>query len=272
MDLDDIKKHWDSNAKEHKTSLDSTTKTSTIKRLEIYAFFRFISQVCKINESKTLLEVGCGNGHNIFGLAERLPNFNFHGIDYSDDMILAANEKNKIIDNKNLSFEVGDALEISLNSSSTTQFDFVITDRLLINLNTWELQQVALKQLFNHVTEGGYLIFIENFIGSYGNQNTLREIINLPARTPDPYNKFMEEDLVESFIVNDMGMNKIYSENFGSLHDLMLYVLIPHISGGKVNYDHPLMESVTLLLENLSEETTNCFGEFGQNRLYAFKK
>lgn len=272
MDLDDIKKHWDSNAKEHKTSLDSTTKTSTIKRLEINAFFRFITKACNTSDRKNLLEVGCGNGHNIFGLAERLPNFYFHGIDYSEDMIIAAMERNKKIANKNISFEVGDTLDISLNSSSVSKFDFVITNRLLINLNTWELQQIALKQLFNSIIEGGYLILIENFNTSYGNQNMLREIISLPARIPDPYNRFMEEELLENYIVKDLGMDLIYSENFGSLHDLMLYVLIPHMNEGKVDYDHALMESVTLLLENLSEELINSFGEFGQNRLYAFKK
>ena len=42
MELDDIKKHWDVSAKSNTTSLLSTTKTPTIKKLEINSFYQVI--------------------------------------------------------------------------------------------------------------------------------------------------------------------------------------------------------------------------------------
>ena len=74
MELDDIKKHWDENAKSKSTSILSTTKTPTIKKLEIDAFYQVILNLSDNNKPERLLEVGCGNGHNLFGLKQLLPN------------------------------------------------------------------------------------------------------------------------------------------------------------------------------------------------------
>jgi hypothetical protein len=100
----------------------------------------------------------------------------------------------------------------------------------------------------------------------------LREVVGLPTRTPDPYNKFINEKEFQEFVVEKLKFEFIYSENFGSLHDLILYVLLPHINDGKVIYDHPMMKSVTSLLEGIPESLRNNFGNFGQNNLYVFKR
>lgn len=272
MEMHEIRAHWDSLAKKHRLDLKSTTKTPTIKQLEISAIARAIDSSSKNSQTSSMLEVGCGNGHNIFGLARLFPHSKFHGIDYSGDMITAACKLKEELPHCDLEFSVGDVLNLSAAPSLKNSFDFVITDRLLINLNTWELQQQGIKQLSDCIKENGFLITIENFMQSYSNQNQLRELIGLPSRSIDPYNKFINEKFFEEFIIKDLGFEFIYSENFGSLHDLILYVLLPHINDGKVVYDHPLMESVTSLLERLPKHFSNCFGDFGQNKLYIFKK
>jgi hypothetical protein len=53
-------------------------------------------------------------------------------------------------------------------------------------------------------------------------------------------------------------------EDFGSLHDILLYVLLPHAMKSESQYDHPLMQSVADLCGQIP---LNC-GPFGQNRLY----
>ena len=91
MELDEIKKHWDANAKDNMTALFSTTKTGTIKQLEINAFAGVISSLVRDGSPKCLLEVGCGNGYNLFGLEGLFPTVEFEGIDYSEVMIASAN-------------------------------------------------------------------------------------------------------------------------------------------------------------------------------------
>ncbi len=67
MDLNEIEQHWKNWAKEYRYQLRATTKTPTIKKLEIFALYQafkktqFFSQ-----EGCRVLEIGCGNGHNCF--------------------------------------------------------------------------------------------------------------------------------------------------------------------------------------------------------------
>jgi len=257
MELDDIKKFWDENAKTNTTSILSTTKTSTIKKLEIDAFYRAIRNLSDTDKTGRLLEVGCGNGHNLFGLKQLLPNLEFQGVDYSEDMIDAAQKINIEKYDSEIEFSVADALKIPNEKLKSHTYDFVITNRMLINLNSWSLQQKALRNICKLLSDGGSLIIIENFVNSYANQNEARELIGLPSRVPDPYNKFLDENLFE---------------NFASLHDILLYVLLPHLNSGKISYKHPLMNSVVELLVNLPNEHSGSFGNFGQNNLYVLRR
>ena len=46
-----------------------TTKTPTIKKLEINALIRSIEKIEELNYNfSKILEVGCGNGYNLIGL------------------------------------------------------------------------------------------------------------------------------------------------------------------------------------------------------------
>jgi len=90
MELKEIRTHRDALAKKQGLDLKSATKTPTVKQLEINALARVISKFASASKTNSVLEIGYGNGHIIFGLARLFPNFKFHGIDYSDDMIAAA--------------------------------------------------------------------------------------------------------------------------------------------------------------------------------------
>ena len=272
MELDDIKKHWDKNAKSNTTSILSTTKTPTIKKLEIDAFYRAIIKLSDNKNTGRLLEVGCGNGHNLFGLKQLLPNLNLQGVDYSEEMIDAAQKINHEKYNSDIEFSVQDVLKIPNEKLKSYTYDFVITNRMLINLNSWTLQQEALRNIVELLNPGGSLIIIENFVNSYANQNILRELIGLPSRVPDSYNKFLDETLFEKFVSEEIGLKIMKIDNFASLHDILLYVLLPHLNSGTISYDHPLMNSVTELLANLPNELSSSFGYFGQNNLYVLRR
>lgn len=272
MELDDIKKHWNENAKSNTTSILSTTKTPTIKKLEIDAFYRAIINLSDNNKQGRLLEVGCGNGYNLFGLKQLLPNLRLQGVDYSEDMIDAAKKINNEKYNSEIEFSVADALKIPNEKLKSYTYDFIITNRMLINLNSWRLQQEALQNIVELLKPSGSLIIIENFVNSYSSQNELRELIGLPSRIPDSYNKFLDENLFEKFVTEEIGLKILKIDNFASLHDILLYVLFPHLNSGTISYDHPLMNSVVELLVNLPNERSGSFGNFGQNNLYVLRR
>lgn len=272
MELDDIKKHWDNSAERNTTSLLSTTKTATIKKLEINAIYRVIRDFSGSKKSERLLEVGCGNGHNLFGLKDIFPHIELQGVDYSEEMIAAAQKINCKNYNSEIEFLVADSLKIPNGKLKRHTYDFVVSNRMLINLNSWTLQKQAIRNMVQLINPNGYLIIIENFINSYANQNALRALIGLPSRVPDAYNKFLDENMFEKFVSEEVGLEITKVENFASLHDILLYILLPHLNAGTISYDHPLMNSVTELLINLPPEFSASFGYFGQNNLYVLRR
>lgn len=273
MDMQEIREHWDKLAEKFALDLKSTTKTPTIKQLEIHALARAIRTFFPdAAPERTVLEVGCGNGHNIFGLWEQFTSYHFTGLDYSPQMIESAQKILEAHPEADMVFGVADILSLQMELLNPTHYDVVFTDRCLINLNTWERQMTGLRNCAERVRPGGALVIIENFVASYSNQNRLRESAGLLVRTPDPYNHFIHETEFQSFATGELGLIHETTDDFGSLHDILLYVLIPAVNQGKVDYSHPIMEAATTLLTRMPDDIQNQFGSFGQNRLYVFRK
>jgi len=273
MDLNKIKQHWEKWAHEFETNLRATTKTPTIKRLEIDALYRAIKRTHFLGmKDVDILEVGCGNGYNCFALSELLQDFNFTGVDYVSEMV----ENAKILQNKaapkysRVTFKVADVLNLENEKNIKNQYHIVFTDRCIINLNTPELQIKALNQLSKKVRQDGYLIILENFMQNYSRQNDCRKSVGLSERVPAEFNLFIDEN---TFLLQiKKSMKLVHIDDFGSLHDIILYVLIPMINNGEIDYNHPLVKAATELSVSISEKYDNPFGNFGQNRLFLFHK
>jgi hypothetical protein len=82
----------------------------------------------------------------------------------------------------------------------------------------------------------------------------------------------MDEAVFDAYMQSDLGLELVEVDDFGSLHDVLLYVLLPSVNEGTVVYDHPVMGAVTNLLENASDLPADAFGSFGQNRLYVYRR
>lgn len=271
MDLNSIRQHWQGLAKQYGTNLKATTKTSTAKTMEIDALSRALTDIEKTKGTAlTVLEMGCGNGQNCLNLMERHTNASFLGIDYVEEMIDAANQvkKEKNIPDERLTFCVGNVLELS---QPTNHFDVIFTDRCLINLNTDELQQKAIASLAGLLKPGGYLLMIENSQETYNLQNQVREQVGLTSRTPAEFNHFFNEKTLLPFLPT-AGLEVLDVEDFISLHDIVLYILVPMMNGGKVDYDDPLVQAATKLNIAMSKVKPNNVGALGQNRLYKCRK
>lgn len=269
-DLDEIRSHWENWAKSFGGDLRATTRTPTIKELEVDSLARALGaireQACK---PLSILEAGCGNGYNCLRLSQAFPDCRFTGFDYVADMVTAARalRKEAGIPDERLNLFQDDILQL-VHVIGT--FDVIFTVRCLINLNTDRLQLDAMSALAERVAPGGRLLMIENSRQTHGRQNRARELVGLPPRQPAEFNHFFDDPLVLSHL-HALGFD-VGIENFSSLHDLILYVLVPMTNGGELDYRHPLVEAATKLSLAMNGEMPGAVGTFGQNQLYYCSK
>jgi len=271
MKLEDIKNHWSDWAETYGVNLRATTKTSTAKAMEIDAFARVFNRIIATGANpKSILEVGCGNGHNCLSLAKQFEAMRFRGVDFIPEMVASAQQAQaeEGIDEGRLSFAEDNVLELN---AVEDKYDIIYSDRCLINLNTDELQMQAITSLCDHLDAGGHLLMIENSQQTYARQNQARELLGLKPRKPAEFNHFFDDDVLIPHL-KSLGMEIVEVEDFISLHDLMLYVFVPLMNEGEVDYEHPLVQAATQLNIAASSEMRSAFGGFGQNRLYICKK
>jgi len=270
MDRDQIRQHWTNWASTYGGDLRATTKTWTPKVLEVDALSRRLQSLGGTDLS--ILEVGCGNGINCIELAKLHPKSRFDGVDFVPEMVTAASEnsqKSGIGDR--LRFLVGDVLALDKVAGLRDTYDVVFTDRCLINLNAVSLQEQAITALSRKVRVGGHLFMIENSLATYQDQNRCREMLGLKPRTPAAFNLFFDEARIRPHIAA-IGLNLVDVEDFISLHDLVLYALVPAVNGGELDYNHPLVHAAMTLSKEMSAAKPGAFGAFGQNRLYVCHK
>lgn len=265
MNYDQVKQHWDTWAKQFGTSLRATTKSMTIKQLEIFALMQHLKSGAKI------LDVGCGNGYVDIAFIENIEDIHVVGADYSQEMvdnaILNAN-KLKPEQQQRLQFQVADVLALPFKE----EFDIVTTDRCIVNLTEVEMQKKAIENCANALRPGGQFLMLENSQQNYARQNEARESVGLPLRHWPSYNLFLDEDVILPYCASK-GLELLQIDDFGSLHDLMLYVLLTAAEPNKEHYDEPPIVKAAELTMNLAAKGHGYpFGQFGQNRLYVFKK
>lgn len=271
LNLIQIHEHWKNWAVTYGTDLRATTKTGTAKLIELAELAKTISSLKEsLPINANILEIGCGNGHNLFSLYEVFPEYTYEGVDFIDEMISSAEQlrQSKLIEKESINFSVGNVLNLECLSE---QYDLIFTVRCLINLNTDILQMNAIANIAEKIKSGGYILMLENSTGSYSRQNYLRTLGGLEKREPAEFNHFMNEELVNNQL-NSLGFFKVKSNCFSTLHDVVLYVLLPMINGGKVDYENPIVEAAAKLSSALTENGDEMLGDYGQNRLYLYRK
>ena len=270
MELHEIMAHWKEQAERHGTTVQATTRAPTAKVLEIDALIRAFRDTPLASRTEAhVLEVGCGNGLNCLALAREFPGFRLTGFDYVEEMIRMAREG---LDgsgcSNRVSFAVGDLVRLDEVDGLRGSYDAIVSVRCLINLNTVELQRRALRAMAGRLVPGGYLMMVENSLHTFSLQNDCREALGLARREPSPFNTFLDEQRV--FSVAELEQVRV--EDFSSLHDLVLYVLVPSTNGGEVDYAHPLVQAATNLTLKAPAPRSEGFGPFGQNRLFVLRK
>jgi len=247
--------------KEASTDKYATSQDMNLRELEIKAISKHLSDGLKV------LDLGCGNGYTISSLAT-LHNCEFLGIDLSEPMIECAN---KISDDLKLKgkviFRIGNILDLDISPNS---FDVVITERLLINLPTWEDQMKAIKDIHTILNDNGLFLMMEATKQGVDRLNELRQKVGLeaiPHSTKQNWwiNRF-DEDKIEQFLSQIFKIQEI--QRFG-----MYFFLSRIIHPLMVFPEKPKFDSkMNLIAREIATKIGTDYKNLGHSTLFVLKK
>ncbi|MBI3650474.1 MAG: class I SAM-dependent methyltransferase [Acidobacteria bacterium] len=242
MDKDlNIKQYWDERAAQNVGRTSATTDDIYLRKIEIATFIDRMSQL-DLPELKSVLDVGCGDGYSTIQIAQKFPEVQFLGLDYSEQMIslAQANIENTAELKDRVLFKVGNAMDID-QTCDAELFDVVISDRCLINLDSVAAQSRAIAQIAKHTKPGGYYLAVENFVEGQENLTAARQSVGLkeiPIRWHNLYFKETEfVGLAEEFFERISFLDFSSSYYFATR---VIYSAMCEMRGETPDYNHEI--------------------------------
>ena len=189
---DSIKDYWESQGASYGASHWASWGDNWMIALEIENISKHIK------DGDTVIDIGCANGYSTFQQAKLHNLKSIVGIDYSENMIAHANSslsKNNL--NSPITFNNGDIRKLEFADNS---FDVAYTTRVVINLPTWQEQQLAITECLRIVKPGGTLVLSEGFWEPLTKLNALRQIFSLPALVEHDFNRYLKFHKLKEFL------------------------------------------------------------------------
>lgn len=134
-----------------------------------------------------LADVGCGNGTATIRYAPQVRTA--VGFERSDRLRQTAIDAAKAAAVPNLTFKSADILSLRMPEP---EFDVVVSQRMLINLASWEEQQQGIRNLHSILKVGGRAILVENTNDAFAAMNDVRVKLGLSPVPQHWHNRFFD--------------------------------------------------------------------------------
>jgi len=217
----------------------------------------------KINNNKSILEVGCGNGFILKRLLKEKKIKSYLGIDFVEDFIASAKKKYK---SNKVNFEIFDISLIN-NITFKKKYDFIISKRTIQNILSQRLQMKIIDTLGHYLKKNGLMILVESSNTAQKNINKYRKLFSLPIIRPPFHNLFFNDLIIRSHKFKNIKLLNI--DNFASgfyFLSRIIYASYAKILKEKVKYQHPLNQLGLNINSKVFKE------DFSQVKTYLFKK
>lgn len=209
-----VKEFWENEADAWGEDPRVTIRDHFYRLLGVNYIVDFLSALPK--KPFRILDIGCGTGFSTLHYAQVCEEI--YGVDYSERMISRAQKflinsryRREIIHEHcdgiwdlpcgNVLFQVGDARNLKFSDEF---FDVVISDRLLVNMQTREMQDRVLMELHRVLRPGGFLFVNEATIQGHAKIDSFRAKYDLPPMEKYWHNCYLDEDLLYGHLFFDV--------------------------------------------------------------------
>jgi ubiquinone/menaquinone biosynthesis C-methylase UbiE len=232
-----ITEHYKKQALKDKDSSLSTIGEQEIRQKELEIIETSIKLFIKQTNKKRLriLDVGCGNGYTLDYINKKIINQNLYGLEFTKELFeIAYNRKIK-----NTKIINGDIRNTKYLNS---YFDFIYTERCLINILDKEEQFKSLREIRRILNPNGVFLMIECFTDGLLNNNKARKEMGLDEIPNAFHNLYFDKeeffDKISDFF-SVIRINETNNEfninipwNFLSSHYFVARILHPLITKG----------------------------------------
>lgn len=192
LTMEDIRKHWEEAGQSFPTEwrITPTSRDPYLGQLEEENILDFL------RPDQVVLEMGCGDGSHSVKYARQVKELS--ALDLIENLLNRAKQRAADAQLENMNFTLGSVLALK-ELYPAGKFDCLISQRCLINLAEWELQQEAFKQAHSLLREGGLLLMTEGFQDAMDELNVVRSQFGLPEIAV-AYNRNFIRPEFEAFI------------------------------------------------------------------------
>jgi SAM-dependent methyltransferase len=185
-------------------------------------------------ESRRVLDLGCGNGYTALSLASKFSFERIVGVDFSETMIAGANDlMAEEFENlrKKPEFVCANVFDY-IEQVKPGEFDFVLTERLVVNLPSVESQIRLVHEILDRLPSAGRLLLVEGSAQGFAMLNKIREKCGLAA-IPDRYAGNESSNKIDESVIRgiadglgDVVVREMPAFSFYSLASKVLHPLI----------------------------------------------
>lgn len=214
----------------------------------------------RIPEGSRVLDAGCGEGEGTLAYSA-VPGVTVHGVDFSETRLRKARERLHSCANVTLA-----QADLLADEALPGGFDVVISQRFVINVTEWSLQQKLLLRLIGLVNPGGRLLMLEGSRDGVEELNRFRAGLGLPPIDVKWHNLFFDDSALETFMERN-GLRLLEKDGLGAY--LLLTRGLRPVFDAELNWDCDFNKRAA------SKEISDLLGlrdRFSRLKLWVFRK
>jgi SAM-dependent methyltransferase len=248
----------------------STINEQLVRDAETTQIRRFLKQLEGMPHLNTLCDVGCGNGYTLSVIKREFPRYLRYGFEPCEEMRrIAAASGNGIIVS-------GSLPDLGYLPDS---FHVVISQRCLINLQSWPEQRAALTEIRRILKPGGFFLLLECFESGLANINKARAELHLEPLKPAAWNVYlpdaefddhMRDGWQENPYVPEIDAAISVTRQFLSTHSFVSRVILPAL-----DREAERTKAFTVdceMVKFLCAALPSCLGEYSRIQARVFRK